>query len=415
MRGQHGIRKLDGRKNGPHPEEPRCGPVKQPDSDKTLIRLRIIIAAGLISGFALCWRLWTSSRLFPLSPVTGALPSIPFPLDYLSAGLLFVLLVGTIAAPRPRWFLTGFLAFAGLLSLWDQMRWQPWFYQYFFLLAAIALYAWRKPDPTNATAALNTCRLIVVATYFWGGLQKLNITFLRQTWPDMSGRILQLLPSFAKLPKTFGLVVPLMEAAIAVGLVMARTRRLAVLLAIVTHAVILIVLISSGENIAVWPWNVALSVIVWILFWDYPESAGFNRFPRTIAGGMVFLLFVLLPALSFADAWDSYLSAALYSGNVDQAVMYLSPRAIRRLPPQIQLHVWQKSTPYFLDINRWAFGELNVPVYPEPRIFRNVAEGVCGYLGEDASVARLRILMKPDVFSGTRHSEFYDCAHLRDP
>jgi hypothetical protein len=375
----------------------------------------MIVAAGLICGLALCWRLWTSSRLFPLSPISGALPSIPFPLDYVSAALLFILLAGTIAAPRARWFLTAFLGFAGLLSLWDQMRWQPWFFQYFFLLSAIACYAWRKPDPRNGMAALNSCRLIVIATYFWGGLQKLNVTFLRQTWPDMSSKILQLLPSFAAVPSGLALAVPFIEVAIAVGLVVARTRKLAVILAIVTHAVILIVLIASGENTAVWPWNVAMILMVWILFCDYPETAKFNLLPRTIFEAMVFVLFGFLPALSFADAWDSYLSAALYSGNIDQAVIYLSPRAIQHLPAQIQPHVWEKSAPYFLDINRWAFGELNVPVYPEPRVFRNVAEGVCTYLREDGSDARLRILRKPDPFTGIRHSDFYDCDHLNDP
>jgi len=401
-------------KNDRQRGQPGCGPTKQADFDPTLKRLRILIAAGLACGLALCWRLWISSRLFPLSPVNGSLRPIPFPLDYLSAALLFILLAAIIAAPRPKWFLTVFLVFAGLLSLWDQLRWQPWFYQYFFMLAAIAFYAWWKPDPKNGAAALNACRLIVVSTYFWGGLQKLNVTFLRQTWPDMSGSILRLLPVFARSSDVFALAVPFVEVAVAVGLVIARTRRLAVILAIGTHAVILIVLIVSGENTAVWPWNIALILVVWILFGEYPETAIFNPFPRTIPETMVFLLFGLLPALSFADAWDSYLSAALYSGNIDQAVIYLSPRAIQRLPSQIRPHVWQGRAPYFLDINRWAFGELNVPVYPEPRVFRNVAENVCTYLREDESDARLRILMKPNPFTGIRHSEYYDCNHLRN-
>ena len=283
------------------------------------------------------------------------------------------------------------------------------------MLAAITFYAWRKPDARSSPAALDACRLIVIATYFWGGLQKLNFTFMQQTWPSMSEGIRSLLPSLAKLPAAFGLAIPLIEVAIAVGLIVARTRRLAVMAAIATHAVILVTLISSGENAVVWPWNAALILIDWILFWGY-EGTGFSKtLPKTFLEATVLLLFGLLPALSFVDAWDSYLSAALYSGNLDQGVIYLDSTAVTRLPRQVQPHVWQASQPFFLDINRWAYGELNVPVYPEPRVFRKVAERVCTDLAGDQSSVRLRIFRKPNPLTGVRQSDFYDCDHLREP
>jgi len=397
-----------------HRGEAGEGRTLEDDSGRTLKRLRMVVAAGLICGLALCWRLWISRRLFPLTPVVGWLPAIPFPLDCVLAAFLFILLGATMAAPRPRWFPAGFLALAGALSLWDQMRWQPWFYQYFFMLAAIGFYT-RRPDSRNGAAALNACRLIVISTYFWGGLQKLNVTFVRQTWPDMSAGIRRLLPNMAGPLDGFALAAPFVETAVAVGLLFAKTRRAAVMLAVVTHVVILTTLVASGENTVVWPWNAALILIVWVLFAEPSRTAVRNPFRGTVPEAVVFVLFGLLPALSFAGAWDSYLSAALYSGNADQAVIYLSAQAIQRLPSEIRPHVWQESAPYFLDINRWAFGELNVPVYPEPRVFRKVAERVCAYEGEDASDVRLRILLKPGLLTGIRRSEFYDCDHLGGP
>jgi hypothetical protein len=118
-----------------------------------------------------------------------------------------------------------------------------------------------------------------------------------------------------------------------------------------------------------------------------------------------------MPAWSFLGLWDSYLSAALYSGNTDQAVIYLSPSAIDRLPAAIHPHIWQSTQPYFLDINRWAYGELNVPVYPEPRIYMKVTERICTY-ADGSSDIRLRIKGKPDPFTGLRKSEYYDCTQL---
>jgi hypothetical protein len=108
----------------------------------------------------------------------------------------FVLLLGLlliiIILDRPRKLIFSFLILAGLLSLWDQTRWQPWFYRYFLMLAAMAVYAWKSPEAQNEQAALNVCRAIIAFTYFWSGLQKLNANFARETWPDIAGPFLRL-------------------------------------------------------------------------------------------------------------------------------------------------------------------------------------------------------------------------------
>ena len=118
-----------------------------------------------------------------------------------------------------------------------------------------------------------------------------------------------------------------------------------------------------------------------------------------------------MPAFSLVDLWDSYLSSALYSGNTDQAVIYVSPAVIARLPAALHPHIWQSSQPFFLDTNRWAYGELNVPLYLEPRIYRKVTEQICAY-ADNSSEIRLRIKKKPNPFTGLRESEYYDCDHL---
>ena len=324
---------------------------------------------------------------------------------------MLIVLGAIIVGRRLSFFLAAFFGLAALLLAEDQMRWQPWVYQYSSMLVALAFVAWRKPDAASTSAALNSCRLVIVATYFWSGVQKLNVAFVRQTWPDLTAGVSRWVPGLAQVPAAFALVIPFVEIAIAAGLAAPRVRKMAVTLAIATHAIILTILISSRENTVVWPWNIAMILMVSILFWGHSDTSLFKQY-RAIGFQATALVFGLLPALSFVDAWDSYLSGALYSGNVSQAVVYLGPDAIRRLPVEIQPHIWQAKPPYFLDINRWAFGELNVPVYPEPRVFRRVAEQVCMTIPEDEFGPWLRILEKPDPFTGARQSEFYDCGHL---
>ncbi|HEY6970361.1 MAG TPA: DoxX family membrane protein [Candidatus Angelobacter sp.] len=386
-------------------------PCAQPE--QKLLWLKVTLSVALIGAFGLTWRLWVSSRLFPLSPVTGFLPVIPFPLDVIWLGLIFVLLLAIVIVKQPRKLIFSFLVFAGLLSLWDQMRWQPWFYQCFLMLAAMGLYAWKKPDLQNQHVALNACRVIVAFTYFWSGVQKLNVTFVKETWPDISGPFLRLLPQFARnVPPFLLLAIPLFEILTGLGLITRRYRNAAAVLAIGTHIFVLMVLISSGENTVVWPWNITMVFFVLILFWqDKETSARSILLPKNAFHAVVLLLFGVLPAFSLIGLWDSFLSSALYSGNTDEAIILVSHGEIDHLPESLHTYAREGSYWFFLDVNRWAYGELNVPVYPEPRIYRSAARQICRY-GKNPSEIKLMIRKRPGPTTGHREDEFYDCDHL---
>ena len=368
------------------------------------------IAAALLCGFAFSGRLWITSRLFPLAPVSDSLPAIPPPMDYGLMFLLAGLLLAIIMAAKPAKFILLFVALAVLWCLWDQTRWQPWLYQYLAMLTGLGLYAGK-----NDQEALNCCRLVMICTYFWSGLQKLNINFARETWPDIAGSLFRFLPPVVRnLPAFVVLSIPLLEICVGLGLATRRYRNAAVALAAVTHVFILVLLASSGENTVVWPWNLAMVFFVVMLFWqDRQTAAPALLFSKRAFHRLVLLLFGLMPVLSFFNLFDSYLSLALYSGNTDQAVIYVTPAVIDMLPAAIHPHIWQQTSPFFLDINRWAYGELNVPVYPEPRIYRKVAEQICSYAMNSPDV-RLRIKEKPNPFTGARRSEYYDCGHLQE-
>jgi len=383
-------------------------------NERRLIWLKITLTTALGLGFALSWGLWISSRLFPLCPIIASLPRIPFPFDYIWFALLLGLLAAICLKTQPRKLLIAFLSLAGLLSLFDQMRWQPWFYQYFFMLAAFAFYAWKEPEVKNNRAALNSCALIVVCIYFWSGVQKLNASFLAEVWPDLAEPLFRFLPRGAKsLPSFTGLIVPLLEICVALGLLTRKFRNASVILAIATHAVILTLLISTGENTVVWPWNIAMGLMVLILFWQNKEStAGQILVPKRAFHALVLILFGILPPLGLIGLWDSYLSSALYSGNNYRGVIYINRPVMDRLPVALHQYVWRDGQPMFLDTTLWAYGELNVPVYPEPRVFRRITEQVCTY-AERPSDVQLGLRERPNLLTGVRVTSYYDCNHLR--
>jgi hypothetical protein len=372
--------------------------------------LNIATVAALFAGFSVSWRLWMTERLFPLVPIASWLPKIRFPFDIIWFTLLLALLVVIALRAQARNAILAFVVTAVTLGLWDQMRWQPWFYQEIVMLAAISSCWWgRRHDPINA---LNGCRLIVVFTYLWSGLQKFNAAFVRETWPDFTANWVRHLPDAIKAsPPWLALIVPLIEVVIALGLISTRHRNLAVWLAVTTHSIVLLFLVSSAENIVVWPWNVAMAWWVVILFGKAGQiSAVEILVPKDPVRGLLLLLFGVLPLLSFFGLWDSYLSSALYSGNTEQAVILVSPADVSRFPA-LTPYIWQKTPPFFLDINRWSYGELNVPVYPERRVFRQVAKSVCVSVA-GAPDLKLMIKGRPNLLTSHRDLEYYDCEHL---
>src|SRR4029453_10986858 len=120
-----------------------------------------VVAAMPAAPIALSWPLWGASREFPTAPWLP-LPAVPDALSGWTVPLLLVLLALALI-PRA-WTPLPFIAVAALLVVGDQNRLQPWLYQGALLLAAFAF----------ADRARPACQLVLVATFVWRGVSKLN-------------------------------------------------------------------------------------------------------------------------------------------------------------------------------------------------------------------------------------------------
>ena len=278
------------------------------------------------------------------------------------------------------------------------------------MLAAFCLYGW---DRMSASDALNTCRLIVVATYFWSGLQKANAGFFEGTYPWLVEPLTSWLPGWADSALLWGAyAVPVVEAVIGLGLLTRRFRKFAVIGALLMHAFIMLCVgpLGSDHNTVVWPWNFAMSAFVLILFWRAPDEPspstilepGRNLSPGSALRAAVLVLFAFMPLFNFLGLWDSYLSSSLYSGASKQAYVL----------------VWDGSGWQGTGIANLAWQELNTPAYPEERVFKSVFAQRWCEAGSDEELRRiqagysepvLRVDGRPDILSGERSAEFYSC------
>ena len=107
-----------------------------------------------------------------------------------------------------------------------------------------------------------------------------------------------------------------------------------------------------------------------------------------------------MPLASFYDWWDSYLSAALYSGNIPQARIEVSEAIEAALPPEVRKHVIVGE----VQQQAWAMEELNVPPHPSPRVTIGFARNLAKLDDSPGSVI-LELDGPPNWRTGIRHSE----------
>jgi hypothetical protein len=344
--------------------------------------LKTMITVVFCAGLALSPHLWIGPRTYPLAPALNFLPSSTYLVDIFLYAAVFALAAAIIVSAKPQKFIFSFLGILLFFCLLDQTRWQPWVYQYIFLLVALALFSWDSDDVAGRKRTLNVARLIVASTYVFSGLQKVNLHFINFDFPSLLEPITNALPAAAIPLHYMGMAAPFIQIGFGVGLLTRKFRRVSLILAVSMHAFILAMLGPFGQNWndVVWPWTGAMAGLDILLFtsdqdFSFREILWTNRYPYHAC---VLALFAILPFLSFFNLWDSFLSSALYSGNLTEAFIYTTDRGKASLPASIRTYfVHTSPDTNVLNFQQWAVEDLNVLPYPETRVYRQIAQAVC--------------------------------------
>lgn len=387
-----------------------------PSPDARVQWLKITVVTAFLAGFLLSWRLWISSaRSYPLTPVFSFLVPLPYPIDYgvFSLALFILLFIGVAKAPRLS--LIFLFLILGLLAVEDQSRWRVWFYQYFFMLGALTIYFWKPGDEKTRRQTLFIGGLILTSIYFWSGIQKLNTVFFTRSFPWIIDPLANLFPESAQpIIHSLAFLAPLTEVGLSLGLWIPRLRNFFVLLALGMHAFILFLIgpLGHGWNTIAWPWNIALGLFAFGIFWDSPISftdsfSDRSKVFRTYLACVV-ILFTLMPALSFLDYWDSYPSFTLYSGNTKMGIIQMKEHVWETLPVSVRKYAERAGPHFSLRISNWSLGELGVSSYPEERIYKNILRKLCeAAMTPDDFL--LSVAQKPGIFTGITETNRYNC------
>ena len=257
------------------------------------------------------------------------------------APVLVVLAVAVLAVPRLA--APGFCAALLLAGLGDQTRLQPEVVSLAVLMTA----------PLFGAGGTTIARFHLSSLWLWAGLHKA----LSLDWPtDGAGFITDLIGAEG-LRGVLAWALPAVEVGLGAASLWPRAWPVARWVGAALHAGILLTLspLLGDWNSAVWPWNAALAGASILLFRSEPVEwwAGLQHV-AVRAGATVLLLF---PALFYLGVVDAYLAHNLYSANAASAAIC----NVHRCAP-LQFDTWSR---------------LNVPLPPEPRLYRDWFDRVC--------------------------------------
>jgi hypothetical protein len=361
----------------------------------SLFWLRTVLLSATFLGLLSCWPLWLNSREFPVIPITAWFPVLPSPWDQLFFGAMLLPLA--LAAWRYRVAVGFFLAATFVAWCEDQNRGQPWLYMYWGMLLLTLL-----PD----SIALAACRLAMSAAYVWSGIQKVNPAFLNGSpaWFVAPAERWHLPHIVLDIFRWGIATAPFVEIAIGICLWVPRLRKAGIVAVFGVHLAALLFLGPLGHNYnwVVWPWNLAMIALVWVLFALGPApriELAFTQLKMSRPALALLTPYTLLPVLSFFGLWDSYFSFTLYSANEADANIFVTPGFTARLPARLQKYVHpvpqyhpQYQGPSMFLFRAWCYEDLHVLFVPEPRNYVGVFQHLRKYSREPGD---LRLIVGP--------------------
>ena len=312
------------------------------------------------------YKLWLSWRLYPVLPPFDLLEHIPawfHAFLFLNSCVLLLLLLVRPSDKR----LVFLLVVNELVSCTlDQNRWQPW--QYMYMLIATNFMLVKQPR--------HMLLIILASIYWYSGLHKLNHNFIERIWMQWLHAD-EWTAGLKQWGTISGYLAACIEFIAGLGLLFVRTRKIASFTLLLMHLFILLMIGPLGKhtNTIVWPWNVAMMLLLAQLLSD--ESPIKATFFKSVYAFAMIIPVCILPALSFFNAWDSYLSFSLYSGKVPRA--YLCVEHINEIPElkryaakSDKINACRGAT--LIALNKWCMSELKVPYYPETRAFNQLQQ-----------------------------------------
>lgn len=348
--------------------------------------LKIIALIFLLTGIALSFKLWLSNRYFPLVPVFDFIPALASPFDSIVLFMFILSSILQLLMPQIKASKCLFWICAGILVITDINRIQPWFYLYILILSISDFIK-------SETDKISLIKLILASVYFYSGWHKLNPEYFNSVIDWFIQPFYTETNLIYKVLFFIGSLIPIIEMACALALLSGIYVKKAVYAAISIH---LLILISTGPlghnyNSVIWPWNIFMPIALFLSFTSAENENLFLHFRKQIIEKSLttyFIFFIsIMPFLNSFNLWPSYMSWNLYSGNTENARMYLGEKVSTYFSPAFDDIMKDcYDAPYTINPKKWALKELNVPPFPEKPVWHKCHSYMLDFTGNPNEV-----------------------------
>jgi hypothetical protein len=321
---------------------------------------------GFLISIFLCFPLWHGVKEFPLIPVFDMFASTPQLINAILVGLLLFVLFASLLLNKQK-LLTPLLLICYLLLIFiDVNRFRPEFYFFSLVLLIVYLHSMKK---VNEQDTFLLVRILLSAVYIFAGLNKLNDAFSENLYEPMMKPMQHIFSKpIYKLFLKLGMLVPLIELFIGVGLWIPKMKHLIWKVSLVFHVSTLIILLIHNFNYTVYSWNIAMVIICVVLCKRESEHTIVTRIKESMYLKIALFPLVILPASHFVGLAGSNLSFDVYSGKYAYTYVYVFPEMYPLLPENLKkccVRIDAEHDDYKLFIDIWAQKENKASIYYE--------------------------------------------------
>lgn len=341
-----------------------------PIVSKKIIVTRIICFFWIIAKI-MSWKVWLANRFFPIVP--------PFNFLFFPAALHLILFIFSVAAlfilllfPSKRWLQKGIIFIEIFFCLLDQNRWQPWEYQYIFIILALVI---NYKNERNAVASI---AFIFISVYIFSGLGKMNPVFSQNIRQEIihAGIIhVNNLFQYNFLLFHCGYILGFIEILSGIGLLFHQTNKIAAAILIIMHISIAVLFGYINYDLIILPWNIAFAMILFIFFISNKPILIRVSALKQKWNFLFIIFFAAIPVLNFFGYWDFFLSGSLFSYKTPDMYIFIHKQGSGKvLSPffEINKNKIPGSNAILINVRTWAFKEMQVPAYPELRVYKKI-------------------------------------------
>jgi len=337
--------------------------------------VRLILILSFFIPFLLSFPVWFSERGFPVTPLFFDGLELNYFADIV---LLICLVVSAI------WFLfkgngiggLWFFLIYALLSVLDQTRIQPFFFEIAILI--FFYYLFRNDFERFKIAFL----LLMAGTYIWSGLHKINPVFF-DFWLHGMDKRLPFIPLILK--QLFTWIVPFLELSFGLALLFNKTRKIGIILLAIMHGMVLIAFTLNGVGFTVFPMNIINPLLLFMLCYRMNWTV-FKLINDGVKLKIIAVYALVLPVLNLFGCYDHLLSFSYFSGGPDYCnIFFYKEEDVKKLPKELTKVVRLYEDQYYINVNEWSVKYVNVLCYPENRVYLYLQNYVEVYTDEKST------------------------------